>query len=315
MKKATSKIISLQELKALLAPLFTTHRKRLIFGFTALITVDLLQLTIPRLIKRGVDGLSGLTIGQGELLQLGCTILGIAFLVVILRFCWRYLIIGFSRLLERAIRNRLFGHILKMDAQFFAKHTTGDLMAHLGNDLSSVQMACGMGLVAAADALVTSVAAIGFMIAIDPVLTLLALLPMPFLAISTRILSGKLHKRFATVQEQFSTMTEFSRSILLSIGLIKAYTMETFQKIYRPEIYNANSTAGQVYQPSLKYQDYSLTQIVYDREERSQMAVKQGKFTEAQFIQPYQAILEEWAASYDVHERAVEECADKEYAA
>ena len=92
-------------------------------------------------------------------------------------------------------------------------------------------------------------------------------------------------------------------------------TMETFQKIYRPEIYNANSTAGQVYQPSLKYQDYSLTQIVYDREERSQMAVKQGKFTEAQFIQPYQAILEEWAASYDVNERAVEECADKEYAA
>ncbi len=92
-------------------------------------------------------------------------------------------------------------------------------------------------------------------------------------------------------------------------------TMETFQKIYRPEIYNANSTAGQVYQPSLKYQDYSLTQIVYDREERSQMAVKQGKFTEAQFIQPYQAILEEWAASYDVNERVVEECADKEYAA
>ena len=92
-------------------------------------------------------------------------------------------------------------------------------------------------------------------------------------------------------------------------------TMETFQKIYRPEIYNANSTAGQVYQPSLKYQDYSLAQIVYDREERSQMAVKQGKFTEAQFIKPYQAILEEWAASYDVNERAVEECADKEYAA
>ncbi|AAZ18698.1 conserved hypothetical protein [Psychrobacter arcticus 273-4] len=77
-------------------------------------------------------------------------------------------------------------------------------------------------------------------------------------------------------------------------------TMETFQKIYRPEIYNANATAGEVYQPSLKYQDYSLTQIVYDRAERSQMAVKQGKFTEEQFIKPYQAILEEWAASYDV---------------
>ncbi len=75
-------------------------------------------------------------------------------------------------------------------------------------------------------------------------------------------------------------------------------TMETFQKIYRPEIYNANSTAGRVYQPSLNYQDYSLTQIVYDREERSQMAVTQGKFTEEQFIKPYQDILEQWAASY-----------------
>ena len=92
-------------------------------------------------------------------------------------------------------------------------------------------------------------------------------------------------------------------------------TMETFQKIYRPEIYNANSTAGQVYQPSLKYQDYSLTQIVYDREERSQMAVKQGKFTEEQFIKPYQAILEEWAASYEVNENVADACADKEYAA
>ena len=75
-------------------------------------------------------------------------------------------------------------------------------------------------------------------------------------------------------------------------------TMETFQKIYRPEIYNANSAAGQCYQPSLKYQDYSLTQIVYDREERGQLAVKQGKFTEEQFIKPYQNILEQWAEHY-----------------
>ncbi|MFZ2552830.1 putative oxygenase MesX, partial [Psychrobacter urativorans] len=65
-----------------------------------------------------------------------------------------------------------------------------------------------------------------------------------------------------------------------------------------------NSTAGQVYQPSLKYQDYSLTQIVYDREERSQMAVKQGKFTEEQFIKPYLAILEQWAANYSVKKYA-----------
>jgi hypothetical protein len=74
--------------------------------------------------------------------------------------------------------------------------------------------------------------------------------------------------------------------------------METFQKIYRPEIYNANSAAAELYQPSLKYQDYSLTRIVYDREERSRLAVEQGKFAEERFIKPYQAVLAQWSASF-----------------
>ena len=77
-------------------------------------------------------------------------------------------------------------------------------------------------------------------------------------------------------------------------------TMDTFQKIYRPEIYNANSAAGKSYQPSLKHQDYSLTRIVYNREERSQLAVEQGKFVEEHFIKPYQAVLEQWSANYSL---------------
>jgi hypothetical protein len=80
------------------------------------------------------------------------------------------------------------------------------------------------------------------------------------------------------------------------IGTIS--TMDTFQKIYRPEIYNANSAAGTSYQPSLKHQDFSLTRIVYDREERSRLAVEQGRFAEDHFIKPYQAILEQWSANY-----------------
>jgi hypothetical protein len=83
-----------------------------------------------------------------------------------------------------------------------------------------------------------------------------------------------------------------------NLELISAIsTMETFQKIYRPEIYNANSAAGQCYQPSLNNTDHSLTKIVYDRGERSQLAVKQGKFTEEHFIKPHQKLLEKWAAS------------------
>ncbi|SED13989.1 DUF1852 domain-containing protein [Rhodobacter sp. 24-YEA-8] len=75
-------------------------------------------------------------------------------------------------------------------------------------------------------------------------------------------------------------------------------TMETFQKIYRPEIYNANAAAGSCYHPSLKHQDYSLTRIVYDREERSRLALEQARFAEEHFIRPHQARLSQWSASF-----------------
>ncbi|WP_163337241.1 ABC transporter ATP-binding protein [Desulfopila sp. IMCC35008] len=219
----------ISELLRLLAPSFAKHRLRLLTGFFALLGVDLMQLLIPRIIKSGVDGLSQQSIDEPRLLQLSGLIILFGILVAALRFSWRYLIIGFSRILERAVRDRIFSHILQMDAPFFEKHTTGDLMARSGNDMSSVQMACGMGLVAATDALMMSSAAICFMMYIHPKLTLLALLPMPFLAFCTRILSSKLHHRFSTVQEEFSLLTEFARSTLISIRLIKANTMEIFQ--------------------------------------------------------------------------------------
>lgn len=75
-------------------------------------------------------------------------------------------------------------------------------------------------------------------------------------------------------------------------------TMESFQKIYRPEIYNANAVAGRHYRPRLDNADYSTTQISYDREDRSRRAVEQGTFAEERFIAPQRAVLEEWSAAY-----------------
>ncbi|NLA65411.1 MAG: DUF1852 domain-containing protein [Leucobacter sp.] len=74
-------------------------------------------------------------------------------------------------------------------------------------------------------------------------------------------------------------------------------TMESFQKIYRPEIYNANAAAAEVFQPSLEHQDYSLTQVEYDRVERSQLATTQGKFTEQHLMEPHGALLQQWVTA------------------
>ena len=230
-------------LLGLIAPVYRRYQTRLLIGFFALLGVDFLQLTIPRYLKKGVDSLAdGLATGH-SLLIIGGYILLTAVCIAILRFCWRTLIIGFSRRLEKILRNRLFSHILEMDRPFFDKHTTGDIMAHATNDLSAVQMACGMGMVAAADAFVMSTAALFFMANISLTLTLIAIIPMPLLAICTRILSGKLHKRFDRVQEQFSLITEFARNTMVSIRLIKGYTRERRQ-IKEFEALGAQYVAG-----------------------------------------------------------------------
>lgn len=221
---------STRALLRLIYPLFRQHWFRLAAGLTALISVDFLQLIIPRFVKTAIDALADGSATQAGLLKLSGMICLIAGSVAVLRFVWRYLIIGFSRILEKKLRNRLFDHILRMDQPFFEQWTTGDLMAHASNDLSVIQMACGMGLVAAVDALVMSSAALAFMMAISPKLTLIALIPMPLLIVCTRILSGRLHHRFNLVQEQFALLTEFARNTLVSIKLIKAYTLERFQE-------------------------------------------------------------------------------------
>ncbi len=213
----------------IILPLFRARWRRLLLGTLALVTVDLFQLSIPHFVRQAVDALADGRADSTQLLRISGMICLLAVGVALLRFVWRLLILGFSRILEQDMRDQMFDHLLAMDRPFFERWTTGNLMAHASNDLGALQMACGMGLVAAVDALVMSAIALGFMLAIDVRLTLVALLPMPLLIIATRILSGRLHQRFNLVQEQFSLLTEFSRATLASIRLIKGYTLEGFQ--------------------------------------------------------------------------------------
>ncbi len=229
-KQRDDRTAPLLDVLSIIIPYFNEYKRRLLVGFVALICVDLIQLIIPIFIKKGIDSLDAGSASQNSLLKVGVVIVGAAACVLVLRFIWRYLIIGFSRILEQHVRNRLFKHILKMDQPFFGRWTSGDLIAHASNDLNALQMASGMGLVAAVDAFVMTIAAVLFMSFISVKLTLLALLPMPFLAICTRILTSNLHQRFNLVQKQFGIITEFARTAISSIQLIQGYTLEEFQK-------------------------------------------------------------------------------------
>ncbi len=210
----------------LIIPFFRRYKKRILWGILALLLVDGLQLAVPKFIETAVDHMAIEGASASALNTYAAWILLCAFFIVISRFFWRTAILGFSRLVERGVRNRLFDHVLSLDAAYFQRSPPGRIMALATNDLTSVQMACGIGLVACLDAVVMSIAALGFMAYINPSLTAIAILPMPALAVLSKSLSKRLHQRFARVQEQFARLSEFARNSISSIKLIKAYTQE-----------------------------------------------------------------------------------------
>ena len=214
---------------ALLTPYFKRYAPRVLIGFLMLIAVDFFQLLVPRFIKGAVDDLQRGTATSMGLLRYGAYIVLLAVSIAFMRLLWRNLLLGFSRLVEMHLRNRMFSHILTLDKSFYQRVTAGEIMALATNDLSSVQLACGMGLVAFVDAVFMGLAAIAFMAYIHPGLTAIAVVPMPILALLTRYLASKLHSRFKKVQEQFSALTEYARSTFSSIRLLKAYNQEDSQ--------------------------------------------------------------------------------------
>ncbi len=193
------------------------------WGLLALVSVDLLQLIVPRVIKYAVDDL---TLGRARastlLLQAG-TILGLAVVTAGLRMAWRPLIMGSARRAEAELRQRLFDRFQDLEVGYLDRHPPGELMARASNDLNNLRMACGIGLVAAVDGTVMVLLALGFMLYISPLLTLLAVAPMPFTVILTRLQSRRMHRGYQEVQESFGHITELVREGLSGIRLVKAY--------------------------------------------------------------------------------------------
>ena len=210
----------------LITPYYREHRLLIFLGLTTLIIVDFLQLFIPRIIKWAVDDLTSFSIDQHQLLFYGLYIASIGVLIAVLRYIWRFCLLGTSRRIEEGLRNQLFSHIQKLSASYFMQMKTGDLMAHATNDIGHIRMACGMGLVALTDTVVLGTAAIGFMMLINIKLTLLALIPMPMIIISSKYFGRKLHKYYQAVQASFADMTEIIRERFAGIRIIKAYHKE-----------------------------------------------------------------------------------------
>ncbi|MFC1880216.1 ABC transporter transmembrane domain-containing protein, partial [Thermodesulfobacteriota bacterium] len=129
----------------LIKPYFIENRFKILIGLLCLITVDILQLFIPRIIKRVIDDLTVFQIEGRQLLVYALYMTAIAVCIGVFRYVWRRCLLGTSRRVEEGLRNRLFTHIQSLSASYFDEVKTGDLMAHATNDIQQIRMATGMG--------------------------------------------------------------------------------------------------------------------------------------------------------------------------
>ncbi len=191
-----------------------------------MIIVDATQLAIPQVIKDAIDILGQADLDQQHLLyQCGFVIL-LGVIMAVLRFAWRNLLMGSARDVERGIRDDLFDHVLHLDMRFHDSIKTGDIMAHATSDINHIRMAFGFGLIVLVDTVLLGGATLTIMFWTSPKLTLLAVIPMPFLVAITRNLGKKMHQFHTTAQESFSKLTEIVRESFFGIRIIKVFNFE-----------------------------------------------------------------------------------------
>ncbi len=206
---------------------FKERKKQYILGILMLIVVAVLQLLPPRIIGFVVDEIRLGDLTPGGLGKWLLILAGAALGMYVLRYYWRIQIFGSSVLLGRQMRERLFRHFTDQSPSFYQKRRVGDLMAHATNDLRAVQMTAGQGVLTLVDSVTTGGAVILAMaITINWKLTLIALLPMPFMAVLTSWYGRMLHERFRGAQEAFSDLNDKTQESISGIKVIKTFGQE-----------------------------------------------------------------------------------------
>lgn len=203
---------------------FKQRKKQYGLGVAALVFVSLLNLLPPKIIGLIVDDITDATLTASELTKWLIILAVAGVLMYLSRYYWRVMIFGSAVLLSRTMREKLFNHFTRMSPSFYQKRRVGDLMAHATNDINAVQQTAGMGILTLVDSISTG----GFVIltmalTINWKLTVIALIPFPFMIFLTSYYGRLLRKRFRFAQEAFSNLNDKTQESISGIKVIKTF--------------------------------------------------------------------------------------------
>ncbi|HET0716146.1 TPA: ATP-binding cassette domain-containing protein [Streptococcus pneumoniae] len=203
---------------------FKLEKRRYLVGIVALVLVSVLNLIPPMVMGRVIDAITSEQLTQQDLLLGLFYLLLVAFGMYYLRYVWRMYILGTSYRLGQIMRSRLFEHFTKMSPAFYQTYRTGDLMAHATNDINALTGLAGGGVMSAVDASITAlVTLLTMLFSISWQMTLVAILPLPFMAYATSRLGRKTHKAFGESQAAFSELNNKVQESVSGIKVTKSF--------------------------------------------------------------------------------------------
>ena len=216
---------------------FKLEKCRYLVGIVALSLVAVLNLIPPMVMGHVIDAITLGNLTQSDLLLNLIYLLLSAFGMYYLRYVWRMYILGTSYRLGQIMRSRLFEHFSKMSPAFYQTYRTGDLMAHATNDINALTRLAGGGVMSAVDASITAlVTLLTMLFSISWQMTLVAILPLPFMAMATSRLGRRTHKAFNESQEAFSELNNKVQESVSGIKVTKsfgyqAHELDAFQEV------------------------------------------------------------------------------------
>ncbi|MCB5051599.1 ATP-binding cassette domain-containing protein [Streptococcus mutans] len=207
---------------------FRLEKRRYLIGILALSLVSVLNLIPPKVMGHVIDHITNKNLNKEMLLWDLFYLLLSAFAMYGLRYVWRIYILGTSYRLGQIMRSRLFEHFTKMSSSFYQKYRTGDLMAHATNDINSLTRLAGGGVMSAVDASITALVTLMTMFfSISWQMTLVAIIPLPLMALATSRLGRKTHESFKRSQAAFSELNNKVQESVSGIKVTKSFGYQT----------------------------------------------------------------------------------------
>jgi ATP-binding cassette subfamily B protein len=212
-----------------LLPYVNRYRRAFIIGLICVIATSAFQLLGPWVLKYAIDDLyAGVT--RGKLVWYAAVLLGVACVRGLFLFLMRRIIITASRDIEYDMRNDFFARLSRQPLGYYHARRTGDLMSRATNDLNAVRMMIGPAIMYSATTVLVLVVAILLMLTIDARLTLIALIPLPFVTIAVRYFGSAIHKRFEKIQAQLSEISAVVQEALSGVRVVRAYRQEAHER-------------------------------------------------------------------------------------